>query len=199
MILSTADYAAIVYERLKRHPTNNIVAQYTQLGWVIFGGLSRPKVENCLNSRPLTALSDDPTDLSALSPGHFLIGRAPSAAPESNLLNTKIGVLFRWKMLSQMYQDFWRRWSQEFLTQLHAKNKWNKRQTNVTASQLVLIRDERLPLSSWLLGRIIQVHPGTDGAVRVVTIKTQSAIVKRPISKISVLPIDIEGRPEASE
>ncbi|XP_037929297.1 uncharacterized protein LOC119663766 [Teleopsis dalmanni] len=166
-----------------------------------FGGLweAGVKIENCLNSRPLTALSDDPTDLSALTPGHFLIGRAPAAVPEPNLLNTKIGVLFRWKMLSQMYQDFWRRWSQEYLTQLHARNKWTKSQTNVATGQLVLLRDERLPPSSWLLGRIIQVHPGTDGAVRVVTIQTQSAIVKRPITKISVLPIDIEGRPEAHE
>ncbi|XP_037932521.1 uncharacterized protein LOC119667431 [Teleopsis dalmanni] len=58
------------------------------------------QVESWLNSRSLTALSDDPGDLSVLAPGHFLIGRAPNTIPESNILNTKIGILFRWRLLS---------------------------------------------------------------------------------------------------
>ena len=38
-------------------------------------------VEQTLNARPLTAVSDDPEDLTALSPNHFLLGRENASAP----------------------------------------------------------------------------------------------------------------------
>jgi hypothetical protein len=33
------------------------------------------RIEACLNSRPITPISSNPTDLESLTPGHFLIGR----------------------------------------------------------------------------------------------------------------------------
>ena len=38
-------------------------------------------VEQTLNARPLTAVSDDPEDLTALTPNHFLLGRENASAP----------------------------------------------------------------------------------------------------------------------
>lgn len=40
------------------------------------------KIEGTLNSRRIAALSSDPSDLSFLSPGHFLIGAFMTSHPE---------------------------------------------------------------------------------------------------------------------
>ncbi|XP_058826896.1 uncharacterized protein LOC131686901 [Topomyia yanbarensis] len=40
------------------------------------------QIECCLNSRPLVPLSDESTDLEALTPGHFLTGAALKAVPD---------------------------------------------------------------------------------------------------------------------
>lgn len=44
--------------------------------WETFEEISTllTQIESCLNSRPLRALTDDPDDLDALTPGHLLIG-----------------------------------------------------------------------------------------------------------------------------
>jgi hypothetical protein len=46
------------------------------------------QIEACLNSRPIAALSDDPSDLFTLMPGHFLIGRPLVSVPEESVLET---------------------------------------------------------------------------------------------------------------
>lgn len=53
---------------------------------------------------------------------------------------------------------------------------------------MILLKDENLPPFKWPLGKVIEVIPGADGAVRVVSIKTSSGITKRVVSKLCPLP-----------
>ena len=78
-------------------------------------------VEQSLNARPLTAVSEDPEDLTALTPNHFLLGQENASAPfmPSSERYHDLRKPFR---TAQAYADMiWKRWTREYLPQ------WNQR------------------------------------------------------------------------
>lgn len=146
------------------------------------------KIEAILNSRPLIPESADPEDVSALTPGHFLVGRPLVALAEPNLLDIADNRLTRWQLLQKITQHFWKRWSTEYLTTLQKRSKISGI-TNIAHNMVVLVREDNLPPTQWLLGKIVDLRPGLDGVVRVVSIKTKNGIFQRPTVKICILPI----------
>lgn len=147
------------------------------------------QVEACLNSRPLCPTTADPSDLSALTPGHFLIGSALLAPPENVTLSLNTNIHTRWQLVQKMRNDFWKRFHREYLIRLQNRPKWASKSPNLEINDLVLIMDDNIPPCHWPLGRIVQTHPGSDDLVRVATVKCQSGIIKRPIAKLALLPI----------
>ena len=69
------------------------------------------QIEAALNSRPLEPLSEDPDDLTALTPGHFLIGEAQTKVPDPSLDEGNLSRLSRWQLIQQKLQSFWKHWS----------------------------------------------------------------------------------------
>ena len=147
------------------------------------------QIEAILNSRPLTAMSQDPNDLSVLTPGHFLVGRELTGIPEPSLTHLKLSHLSRWQRLQQLKQHFWQRWNMEYISQLQQRKKWQKGATEVSIGQLAIIKDENQPPLKWKLGRITEVHPGTDGIVRAVMLRTITGNFSRAVTRICILPI----------
>ncbi|GFS51319.1 uncharacterized protein TNCV_3533651 [Trichonephila clavipes] len=75
------------------------------------------QIEACLNSRPLTPLSNDPQDLQPLTPGHFLIG-APMASFPEEVPSQPACLKKRWNLIQHLRSQFWKRWHLEYLNQL---------------------------------------------------------------------------------
>jgi len=148
------------------------------------------QIEAILNSRPLCPLSDDPSDPAALTPGHFLIGDALNAIPEPSLSHIPSSRTSMFQKSRQMVEHFWRRWSREYLQRFQTTEKWLLPQSNLKVGALVLVADERFPPSRWPLARIVGTHPGADGLVRVVSVKTAAgSVLKCPVTRLCLLPV----------
>ena len=151
------------------------------------------QVEACLNSRPLTPISNDPNDLTPLTPGHFLIGDSLMAVPQHDLRDTPQNRLTRYGHLQFMFQHFWQRWQNEYLGQLQKRNKWvQSKDPQLVPGAMVIVRDDNLPPLKWRLGRIEKIHPGKDNVNRVVSVKVSDSTITRSVAKICPLPIDEE-------
>lgn len=149
------------------------------------------QIESILNSRPLCPITEDPDDLSALTPGHFLIGRPLTRLPELNLKDIPENRLSKWQGLQAMIQHYWTRWQKEYLAELQTRTKWKQHaQDLLKVGTLVLIKNDNAPTLSWQLGRIIKLYPGKDNIVRVVDLKVRDGVVTRAVNRICALPIE---------
>ncbi|XP_071577334.1 uncharacterized protein, partial [Temnothorax nylanderi] len=120
--------------------------------------------------------------------GTFLIGAAISAVPEPSLAEEPTGRLSRWQLLQQLRDHFWKRWSSEYLQALNSRQKWWTKDDNPRVGDLCLVRSEQTAPTKWPLARVTAIHPGEDEQVRVVTIRTAATTLKRPTTKIILLP-----------
>lgn len=144
------------------------------------------QIESILNSRPLTPLTSDPSDLSPLTPGHFLIGRPLTALPEPPVTTNCPN---RYQKIEQMRQHFWTRFHDEYLSELQQRTKWREKRNELKEGDLVVIKDDNVPPMRWRLGRVHQLYKGRDGITRVADFKTAKGMVKRAVNRVCLLPV----------
>lgn len=98
-----------------------------------------------------------------MTPGHFLIGRPLIALPESNLTSLPENRLCHYRRLQQIIQQFWQRWSIEYLGELQTRQKWKQEASRLLkVGSLVLVKEDNLPPLRWKTARVVAVHPGAD-------------------------------------
>lgn len=147
------------------------------------------EVEAILNSRPLTAISSDHGDPLPLSAEQLLTLKSSSACHAPGLFVPEDLYARRyWRRVQQLSNTFWKRWSQEYLSNLQPRAKWPHRLRNLVINDVVLIRDELLPRGQWPIGTVVQLEADGDGDVRTVWLRTAFAgRVRRCIHKLIFL------------
>ena len=75
------------------------------------------ETESIIDIQPLTPVNDDGKDYEALTPNHFLIGRARGVENASR------------RMAQSLANMIWRRCRKEYLPYLSIRSKWNKEQS----------------------------------------------------------------------
>ena len=160
------------------------------------------KVEAVINSRPLTAVSDDHRDLSPITPAHLSIGRAleslPSPTKEDHESSTK-GTITRYWYLQRLLNHYWKRWEKEYLHNLTTRVKWKTTEPPVQVGDIVLVSEDNVSRLKWPLGRVEKVHPGRDGLVRTATVRTEKNIIHRPVQRLHKLEVESSLQQEYKE
>ena len=80
--------------------------------------------------------------------------------------------LTHWPLVQAMRNQFCDKWSRDYLNTLQKRNKRIIRRSNIRVRELIVVLDPSLlqPDGKWPLGRVVAVHCGGDGLVRIAMI-----------------------------
>ncbi|XP_045498044.1 uncharacterized protein LOC123696083 isoform X1 [Colias croceus] len=146
------------------------------------------QIECLLNSRPLTVLSSDPAEPSALTPSHFLNTAPLLSLPAPQVKSDHVSLLDRHSLLDKLVQSFWKRWRMEYLHGLQVRQKWNTPSTPITPGTVVVVINDNAPPLTWPLAVVEKVHPSKDDVARVCTVRTAKGTYLRPVVRLCPLP-----------
>ena len=144
------------------------------------------EVENILNNRPITPVSEDQRDLTTLTPSDLLLTKTVTQIPPGIFDPSDNYVKRRWRQVQYLTNLFWRRWMREYLPMLQRRQKWLKPKRNIKIGDIVLVADNS-PRHVWPLARVTEINLDHKGYVRAVTVKTQSSTLQRPIHKLCLI------------
>lgn len=131
------------------------------------------EVSSIVNSRPLVAVSTDPDDPSVLTPNILLTQKMdssmlPKALPDMDL---KEPYRSQWKHVVVLFQEFWKKWRMQYLSNLQNKRKWTKTEVNLTEGNIVLLKNSEVTRDQWPMAVVERVFPSADNRVRTVQIR----------------------------
>ncbi|XP_078495676.1 uncharacterized protein LOC144751211 [Ciona intestinalis] len=144
------------------------------------------EIEYILNSRPLTAVSDDPRDLNALTPNSILTGVIASSYSPGVFMKGD-GYRKSWKAVQYLTDRFWDQWTKSYLPLLQLRQKWLQPVRNFAVGDVVLMVTEGTKRSEWPKARVVEVFPDKEGAIRRVKVRTEKSMFIRDIRKLCLL------------
>ena len=162
-------------------------------------------MEAAINSRPLTYIYGDEMG-EALTPSHLAIGRrllnTVSISEQNDNELSHVTTNARYQHLQKVLNHFWKRFSSEYLLELHEHHLANKGKydelSKLLLGDIVLIKDDKLKRNSWRRGKVESLIEGRDGKVRGAVLKVfdkgKITYIERPIRRI--IPLEVKRESE---
>ena len=141
-------------------------------------------VEQTLNVRPLTPVSEDSEDLEELTPNYFLLARPVVAEPLMPDAVRYVDCRKMYKVAQADNQMIWTRWEKDYLPKRIVRPKWATNDESVLkVGDLVWLIDESVRRHENKMARVTEVFPGADGVIRSASIKTADGILSKTCSE----------------
>ena len=92
-----------------------------------------------------------------------------------------------WRRVQELVRHFWHSWLSEWIPGLRSRKKWRSSSRDFAVVDIVLVIQPDTIRGNWPLGKIVAVHSGTDGHVRVVDVQIGKTVFRRPITALCPL------------
>ena len=175
-------------------------------------GMGRLTMDELVNSRPLSYLSAEDME-EPLTPSHLITGRrllSLQDGPYNRDIDDTIemdrnSLTKRMVHLSTVMDHFWRRWKKDYLRNSHRHTSNKHPADPVAIGDVVVVQESDQPRGFWKLAKVENLITGSDGLVRGVRIRTQTAgnrptYLQRPVQLLYPLEVhSLEGTTVPSE
>ena len=172
-------------------------ATWSQLRRRIVANPALCEVEAVVNSCSLTTETlSDPLCLLSLTPSRRLTGKTKLILPPPGKFQKDVYCKRRWRRVQHIANEFWSRWSKEYLQSLQARQKWTRQKRNHTEGDIVHLKDDNTFKNKCPLAKVIAARRDDQSQVRSVTVQSVTgSVLSRPVNKLVLLLESPENGP----
>ena len=145
------------------------------------------EVEGILNSRLLVSLMLHDSEEEPLTPNHLPLLKGNPNLPPGTFDTNSCYTRRHWAYVQFLANQFWQRWTKEFLLNLLQRQKWFNRERNFEIGDVVLLVEDMQHRSNWVVGREIRTLTDKEGLVRVAQVKACNSVLTRPVTKLCLI------------
>ncbi|XP_056017291.1 uncharacterized protein LOC130053762 [Ostrea edulis] len=150
------------------------------------------EVSAIVNSRPLLPISTDPENPEILSPSVLLTHKkGQNDTCPFPQFGTKDMLRSQWKLVQGLADEFWSKWTKEYISSLQVRRKWKQPEVNLNVGDIVLVKEKDFHRSMWPMAIVTKLFPSDDFLVRKVEIKlykeNKICVFVRPVVDLVLL------------
>ena len=95
----------------------------------------------------------DPDAEEPLTPNHLLMVRNTPNLTPGVFTRTDMYAKKRWRHVQYLTEQFWNRWSREYLQTLQTRQKWSQKRRNLQVDDIVIVCETNLHRGQWCMGK----------------------------------------------